>query len=220
MFQIVLIWNGWSEMFMWEKWDWIFLVQKKKWWWWWRWWIVFVVWLTDERHLRFISCRDHCQRFSPSQIFDTPQAGFEPAQNLSSDFVKWSCAGVINWFKKLLKGCSCSYWICSWFKQILVQAEVKQFYIILLIWYFSHFCILALCVFKKKKTLHSYIQNSVKHKRWSFCAKVFRCLAGFWIRLCLNMQSITSGSGNIQFELMLVIDEQIFTRKSAIKTIS
>ena len=155
-------------MFMWEKWDWIFLVQKKKWWWWWRWWIVFVVWSTDERHLRFISCRDHCQRFSPSQIFDTPQAGFEPAQNLISDFVKWSCAVVINWFKKLVKGCSCSYWICSWFKQILVQAEVKQFYIILLIWYFSHFCILALCIFivfffKKKNKLYRVVFRTLSN---------------------------------------------------------
>ena len=42
-----------------------------------------------------ISCRDHCQRSSPSRISDTPRAGFEPAQNLSSRFVEWSCAVVI-----------------------------------------------------------------------------------------------------------------------------
>ena len=30
-----------------------------------------------------ISSRDHCQRFSPLQISDTPRAGFEPAQNLN-----------------------------------------------------------------------------------------------------------------------------------------
>ena len=41
-----------------------------------------------------ISSRDHCQRSSPSRISDTPRAGFEPAQNLSSDFVEWSCAVV------------------------------------------------------------------------------------------------------------------------------
>ena len=34
------------------------------------------------------SSRDHYQRFSPSQISDTPRAGFEIAQNLSSDFVE------------------------------------------------------------------------------------------------------------------------------------
>ena len=35
-----------------------------------------------------ISSQDHCQRFSQSQTFDTPRAGFESAQNLSSDFVE------------------------------------------------------------------------------------------------------------------------------------
>ena len=39
--------------------------------------------------------RDRCQRSSPSRISNTPQAGFEPAQNLSSGFVEWSCAVVI-----------------------------------------------------------------------------------------------------------------------------
>ena len=35
-----------------------------------------------------ISSWDHYQRSSPSQIFDTLQAGFAPAQNLSSGFVE------------------------------------------------------------------------------------------------------------------------------------
>ena len=64
------------------------------WWWWWWWWIVYVVWLTDERR-SLISSRDHCQRSSPSRISDTPRAGFEPAQSLSSGLVEWSCAVVI-----------------------------------------------------------------------------------------------------------------------------
>ena len=42
-----------------------------------------------------ISSRDHCQRSSSSRISNTPRAGFELAQNLSSDFVEWSCAVVI-----------------------------------------------------------------------------------------------------------------------------
>ena len=42
-----------------------------------------------------ISSRDHCQRSSPSRISDTPRAGFEPAQNLSSGLVERSCAAVI-----------------------------------------------------------------------------------------------------------------------------
>ena len=42
-----------------------------------------------------IFSRDHCQRSSPSRISDTPRAGFELAQNLSSGLVEWSCAVVI-----------------------------------------------------------------------------------------------------------------------------
>ena len=41
------------------------------------------------------SSRDHCQRSSPTRISDTPRAGFEPAENLSSGLVEWSCAVVI-----------------------------------------------------------------------------------------------------------------------------
>ena len=46
---------------------------------------------------KLISSRDHCQRSSPSRIFDTLRAGFEPATNLSSDLnlVELSCAVVI-----------------------------------------------------------------------------------------------------------------------------
>ena len=76
-----------------QEWAQFFKPLARRWWWWW--WIVFVVWLTDERCLRLISSRDHCQRFSLSQISNTPQAGFEPAQNLNSDFVQWSCPVVI-----------------------------------------------------------------------------------------------------------------------------
>ena len=43
----------------------------------------------------FMTSRNHCQRFWPLQISDTARAGFEPAQNLSSDLVEWSCAVFI-----------------------------------------------------------------------------------------------------------------------------
>ena len=49
-----------------------------------------------------ISSRDHSQRSSPSLISDSPVAGFEPAQNLSSGFVEWSYGAVITprlWIK-------------------------------------------------------------------------------------------------------------------------
>ena len=41
-----------------------------------------------QKVLSLISSQDHCQRFSPSRISDTPRAGFEPAQNLSLDIVE------------------------------------------------------------------------------------------------------------------------------------
>ena len=40
-----------------------------------------------QKELSLISSRDHCQRFPPSQISDTPPTDFEPEQNLSSYFV-------------------------------------------------------------------------------------------------------------------------------------
>ena len=42
-----------------------------------------------------ISSQDHCQKFSPSRISDTPLAGFQPTQNRSSGLVEWNCAVVI-----------------------------------------------------------------------------------------------------------------------------
>ena len=52
--------------------------------------------MVDRRKaLSLISYLDHCQRSSPSWISDTPWAGFEPVQNLSSGFDEWSRAVVI-----------------------------------------------------------------------------------------------------------------------------
>ena len=70
---------------------------KQDFWMWWWWWIVFVVWLADEMCLAFFSAgsivRDphHRERYTG----DTLQAGFEPAQNLISGLVQWSCAEVV-----------------------------------------------------------------------------------------------------------------------------
>ena len=55
----------------------------------------FCVMVDRRKACNLISSRDHCQRSSPSRISDTPRAGFEPAQSLSSGFVEWSCAVVI-----------------------------------------------------------------------------------------------------------------------------
>ena len=47
------------------------------------------LWYIDRRKAFSLIFRwDHCQRSSPSRISDTPRAGFEPAQNLSSSLVE------------------------------------------------------------------------------------------------------------------------------------
>ena len=45
-----------------------------------------------QRAFSLISNRDHCQRSSSSLISDTPLAGFEPAQNLSSRLIESLCS--------------------------------------------------------------------------------------------------------------------------------
>ena len=58
-------------------------------------WIIFVVWLTDEGCLALFPAATIAKDPHHLRISDTPQAEFEPAQNLSSDLVKWSCAVLI-----------------------------------------------------------------------------------------------------------------------------
>ena len=43
----------------------------------------------------FISSRNHWRRSSTSRISNKPRAGFDPAQNRSSDFAEWGFALVI-----------------------------------------------------------------------------------------------------------------------------
>ena len=51
--------------------------------------------MVDRRKVfSLISSRVHCQRSSPLRNSDTPGAGFEHEQNLSSGFGEWSCAVV------------------------------------------------------------------------------------------------------------------------------
>ena len=52
--------------------------------------------MIDQQHaLSIISNRHNWRSFSPWQTFNGLQAGFEPAQNLSSDCGEWSCAVVM-----------------------------------------------------------------------------------------------------------------------------
>ena len=64
-------------------------------WWWWRWWwIVFVVWLTDERHLALFPARIIIRDPHHLESLTRHEQDLN-LQNLSSGFVKWSCAVVI-----------------------------------------------------------------------------------------------------------------------------
>ena len=65
-----------------------------------------------------ISSRDHCQRSSPSRISDTSQAGFEPAQNLSSGLAEWSCAVEI---------CSTPCWHYFFFLIFFIEFHITNF---------------------------------------------------------------------------------------------
>ena len=49
---------------------------------------LFLCMVERQKAFSLFSSRDHCQRSSPWRISDTTRAGFEPAQNLSSDFVE------------------------------------------------------------------------------------------------------------------------------------
>ena len=59
-------------------------------------WLVSLWWGTLlVNRLTLLSSRNHCPWFSPSQIPNALRTGYKPAQNLSSDFVEWTCALVI-----------------------------------------------------------------------------------------------------------------------------
>ena len=49
----------------------------------------------QQKAFSLFSSWDHCPRSSSLRISDTPQVGFEPAQNLGSGVIEWSCAVLI-----------------------------------------------------------------------------------------------------------------------------
>ena len=74
----------------------IWMFHSRKLWWMMKMMNCFCDMVGQRKAFSLISRRDHCQWSSPSRISDTPQAGFEPAQDLSSGLVEWSCTVVIN----------------------------------------------------------------------------------------------------------------------------
>ena len=112
-----------------------------------------------------ISSRDHCQKSSPSRIFDTPQAGLEPAQNLSSGLVQWSCAVVITTTPqrhcKISDKCKVSAsQLCN---------NVKRFiHLLLFLWLFN--------IFLKTHISFCYTSNG------TFVQDYWKCIRSYFMR--------------------------------------
>ena len=150
--------------------------------------------------LSFISSWDHCQRFSTSQISDTPRAGFEAAQNTSSDFVEGIFPVVITttpWCVMITTTPSASkrsttsrnHWFCNWFisnpkltfKWRFFHLRYKTFLIYLKLWQklFQN-------VATKIKTPSFQSDKVVFHTKSRYTTKVSkRCISN--CASCLNM---------------------------------
>ena len=87
-------------------------------------WIVFCSMVDRRKAFSLIFSQDRCQRSSPSWISDTPRAGFEPAQNLSSCLVEWSCTAAIT---ATPRRHICSLLLRSRYaEKTIVRADVKK----------------------------------------------------------------------------------------------
>ena len=109
-----------------------------------------------------ISRRDHCKRSSLSRISNTPQAGLEPAQNLSSRLVEWSCAVVITTTprrhgknEREIDSLVKTVWQCS--KDINTEFGILKWTLVSLE--------------RGKKTRWEEIQLSTEENRWSRSSK-------------------------------------------------
>ena len=146
--------------------------------------------MTDERRLRLISSRYHCKRFSPSQNSDSQEAEFESAQNLSSDFVGWSCALVTTTTSRCATNAG---WEHAYFK-LGPAVDVEPTCVTAHVWYVKNGYIQELsnselniskCKFKfwkRKKLLFGYKKNFIyaKNKFWFFFLQLFNKIENLW----------------------------------------
>ena len=115
---------------------------------------------------------DHCQRSSPSQISDTPRAGFESAHKLSSGFDEWSCAVVITttpWrcivfggYKKRSKESS-KVALNSCYQQIFMVTNHVKYIFIFTLWVNSTKFQIVLMKFGNSLYINSYLACPVGH---------------------------------------------------------
>ena len=101
-----------------------------------------------------ITSRDHCQRSSPFPICDTPRAGFESAQNLSSGLFEWSCAVLI------ITTPGRHSWLNVWMMHRLIAYRIKQS--------IQHFLKQKTTRFQTKESMHNFV---ITKKIVYFCQK-------------------------------------------------
>ena len=112
--------------------------------------------MVDRRKaVTLLSSRDHCQRSSPPRNSDTPRAGFEPAQKLSSGLVEWNCAVVITTTPRVASLLYQLFLCINGLLHFFTKVNSDQYS-----------CLNGCCVEKQRR-----IQNSAKHLRWSFYRK-------------------------------------------------
>ena len=135
-----------------------------------------------------ISSRGHCQRSSPLRISDAPQAGFEPAQNLSSGFVEWSCAVVITTTPGARHHATTSRKKYSWNKQITRYVSSHDIFLI-----FTLFALFSITqkgeAFKHAKRwgIQSCISNVKIKTKWRMETKNIICFFFFFNKTILEV---------------------------------
>ena len=114
-----------------------------------------------------ISSRDHCQRSSPSWVSDTPRAGFEPAQSLSSDLLEWSCAVVITTTPRRHNIFYLNVLCIEYTLRVYILLHIKKYYFI---HYFACFKTVESfqCILNQLHSKISVSQGTQPCKGWSF----------------------------------------------------
>ena len=132
--------------------------------------------MVDQRKaLSLISSRDHCQRSSPLRISDTPRAGFEPAQNLSSGLVEWNCAVVITTTPRLHKTHTLIFYLILVLKALNRQVSLFFFHFYswlifckkpcnMIIWFWHQIFSSSFCCGKFNISMFSHILLSFSKK--------------------------------------------------------
>ena len=126
------------------------------------------------------SNRHHRRRYSPCQTFDTPRAGYESVQHLSSNPFEWS------WAKVKTTTPRCHYWVTYSKYEVLLWSfsRNKIFFHVYLNNYFVFLC-LNLFYSRPNMIYQSFFLRVYSPLAVSYPRKTFHltCLTGFCIRV-------------------------------------